>query len=242
MTSLLIAKGVQIDGRLKPTGLRCKAGQLIAIIGPNGAGKTSLLRALAGIELDRGLVLVDGEDIAQAPPPRRMKLLSYLPATRSLVWPISSRDVIALGLPSLDDRRIDDLIQLLELERVATRPVNNLSTGERTRVLIARSLAAQPRLLLLDEPLANLDPYWVLRALELMREAAKAGSAVIASLHDLSQLTSFDRVMLVDDGRIAADGTAGQLLQSNELAAAFRVERHNEGWRISLPADLRSSP
>ena len=241
MTSLLIAEGVQIEGRLKPTDLRCEPGQLIAIIGPNGAGKTSLLRALAGIELDGGLVLVDGEDIAQAPSPRRMKLLSYLPATRSLVWPISSRDVIALGLPSLDDRRIDDLIQLLELERIATRPVNSLSTGERTRVLIARSLAAQPKVLLLDEPLANLDPYWVLRTLELMREAAKAGSAVIASLHDLSQLTSFDRVILVDDGRIAADGTAGQLLQSDKLAAAFRVERHNERWRISLPADPLSS-
>ena len=242
MTSLVIAEGVQIEGRLKSTDLRCNAGQLIAIIGPNGAGKTSLLRALAGIELDGGLVLVDGEDIAQAPSPRRMKLLSYLPATRSLVWPISARDVIALGLPSPDDRRIDDLIQLLELERLATRPVNSLSTGERTRVLIARSLAAQPRLLLLDEPLANLDPYWVLRTTELMREAARASSTVIASLHDLSQLKSFDRVILVDDGRIAADGTAGELLESDDLAAAFRVERHNGGWRVSLPADLRSLP
>jgi iron complex transport system ATP-binding protein len=108
--------------------------------------------------------------------------------------------------------------------------------------LVARSLVAQPRLLLLDEPLANLDPYWVLRTLELMREAAKDGSAVIASLHDLSQLTSFDRVILVYDGRIAADGTAGEILESDELGVAFRVERHNEGWRISLPADLRSSP
>jgi len=241
MTSRLIADGIEIVGRLKPTNLRCDAGELIAVIGPNGAGKTSLLRALGAIELDRGLVLIDGEEVADAPPSRRMKLLSYLPATRSLVWPINARDVIALGMPSHDAGRIDDLIEVLELGAFATRQVNGLSTGERTRVLIARSFAAQPKLMLLDEPLANLDPYWVLRTLELMRDTARAGSTVIASLHDLSQAAAFDRVILVDDGRIVADAAPGVMLESKELSAAFRVERQDGGWRISSPADPRSS-
>ena len=241
MTSRLIAEGVQRQGRLKATDLRCGAGKLIGVIGPNGAGKTSLLRALAGIELERGVVLVDGEEVSTAPPARRQKLLSYRPATRSLVWPISARDVIALGLPSPDSRRIDRVIEALELGPFVKRPVNSLSTGERTRVLLARSLAAQPKLLLLDEPLANLDPYWVLRTLDLMREAAEMGSTVLASLHDLSQLASFDRVILVDQGQIVADAPPSEILKGQELRAAFRVERHENAWRISLPADPRSS-
>ena len=241
MTSLLIADGIEIDARLKPTSLRCGAGEMVAVIGPNGAGKTSLLRALAGIELDHGLVLIDGEEVAAAPPSRRIKLLSYLPATRSLVWPITARDVVALGLPSSDQARIDEVIEALELQSLDDRAVNSLSTGERTRVLLARSLAARPRLLLLDEPLANLDPYWVLRTLELMRKAAHAGATVIASLHDLSQLAAFDRAILVNDRRIVADTSPHELLDSHELSTAFRVERHDGSWRVSLPADPRSS-
>lgn len=233
MTSRLIADGIEIIGRLKPTGLRCNAGELVAVIGPNGAGKTSLLRALASIELDRGLVLIDGEDVAETPPSRRMKLLSYLPATRSLVWPINARDLIALGMPSRDSSRIDELIGKLELGALAARRVDHLSTGERTRVLIARSLAAEPKVMLLDEPLANLDPYWVLRTLALLRDAVGEGSTVIASLHDLSQAAAFDRVILVDDGEVVADASPGEMLESQKLSAAFRVERHDGGWRIS---------
>jgi iron complex transport system ATP-binding protein len=243
MTALLDARGVSIPGRLRPTDLSCRAGERIAVIGPNGAGKTSLLRALAGIELDEGKVTIAGEDVAAAPPARRMRLLSFLPATRSLVWPISARDVIALGSPGPEPRRVEDLIAALQLEELADRPVNRLSTGERSRVLLARALAARPRLLLLDEPLSNLDPYWVLRTLEILRDTVpEDAGAVIASLHDLAQLDAFDRALLVDDGQIVADGEPGAVLQSDRFSEAFRVQRRGECWQISLPADRRSSP
>lgn len=85
MTSLLEARDIAIAGRLNPTSVDAAPGSLIAVIGPNGAGKTSLLRVLAGIERETGQVLVDGEPIDEAPPARRMRLLSFLPATRSLV-------------------------------------------------------------------------------------------------------------------------------------------------------------
>lgn len=234
MTPLLEARGIGLAGRLKPTDLDCSPGELVALIGPNGAGKTSLLRAIARIDGGEGEVIIDGEPVDGAPPARRMRLLSFLPATRSLVWPISVRDVIALGLPSLNEARIDELIAQLELESLAERPVNHLSTGERSRVLLARALAARPRLLLLDEPLSNLDPYWVLRTLEILRsEATQARSAVLASLHDLSQVGAFDRVLLVDHGEVVADRMPAEIFDLPQLARAFRIEKAGKAWKIS---------
>ena len=234
MTSLLKAKGIELTNRLAPADLACTAGELVAVIGPNGAGKTSLLRAIAGIELTSGQVLIDGEEIEHAAPTRRMRLLSFLPATRSLIWPIAARDVIALGLPSADQPRVEELVERLELRALADRPVNHLSTGERSRVLLARALAARPRLLLLDEPLSNLDPYWVLKTLEILRAEAQAnGSAVLTSLHDLNQITAFDRAILLNEGAIMADCSPAEMLSSSALEEAFRIERSANGWRIS---------
>ena len=234
MTSLLEARGIAVHGRLEPTDLDCASGELTAVIGRNGAGKTSLLRALASIERDEGQVLVNGESVEDAPPARRMRLLSFLPATRSLIWPIAARDVISLGLPSPDDGRVDELIAQLKLGPLAGRPVNQLSTGERSRVLMARALAARPRLLLLDEPLSNLDPYWVLRTLEILRsETVQTRSTVLASVHDLGQIGAFDRVLLVEDGKIVADGTSTEVLNSAQISHAFRIEKAGQGWKIS---------
>ena len=245
--TLLDARGVSLAGRLEPTDLSCGAGEMVAIIGPNGAGKTSLLRALAGIELDTGSVTIAGESLAEAPPARRMRLLSFLPATRSLVWPIAACDLIALGLPSPDPSRIEQLVDLLELGTLADRPVNSLSTGERCRVLLARALAARPKLLLLDEPLSNLDPYWVLKCLQILRgEASEYGCAVVASLHDLSQISGFDRALLVDHGRTVADRPPNEVLELTALSQAFRIEKTAVGWRIAPEikrrGDRRSLP
>lgn len=236
MTPLLDARNLAIPERLQPTDLKLASG-MTAVIGPNGAGKTSLLRALAGIEVERSHVLIAGEELAQAPPPRRMRLLSFLPATRSMVWPISTRDVIALGLPSPDPDRVSELLRQFELEALADRPVDHLSTGERSRVLLARALAARPRLLLLDEPLSNLDPYWVLRTLQiLISEARRNGCAILSSLHDLNQIGAFERVLLVDGGRIVADAAPADVMDSPELARAFRIEKDGRNWRISEEA------
>jgi iron complex transport system ATP-binding protein len=233
MTSVLEARAVTLEGRLSPAELHCRAGEMIAVIGPNGAGKTSLLRAIASIEISGGQVRICGEEVAQSAPARRMRLLSFLPATRSLIWPITARDVIALGLPSPDAGRIDELVRVLELQQLAERPVNQLSTGERSRVLLARALAARPKLLLLDEPLSNLDPYWVLKTLEILRTETKAnGSAVLTSVHDLNQVTEFDRAILVIHGRVVADGEPSKMLASTALAKAFRIEKASSGWRI----------
>ena len=111
--------------------------------------------------------------------------------------------------------------------------LSSLSTGERARVLTARALAAGPKILLLDEPLSNLDPYWVLKTLDIIRAEAMANeSAILASVHDLNQMEAFDRVVLLCEGRIAADCEPAEMTTSAVLEEAFRIERSATGWRI----------
>jgi len=243
MTSL-DARGVALEGRLSPTDLAVGPGELVALVGPNGGGKTSLLRGLARVERASGQVSIDGEDVDAAPPARRRRLLSFLPASRDVAWPITSRDVIALGLERRDETRIEELIGLFELAALADRPIDRLSTGERARVLAARALAARPHVLLLDEPLSNLDPYWVLRFLDFFRSAADGGQAVLVALHDLSLLLHFDRAMLIAEGRVQMDEAPAKLMLDRRFEEIFRIRAAANGkWAIrSLEAGQQSSP
>ena len=200
----------------------------MALIGPNGSGKTSLLRALAGVEMSGGSVAIDGEELMSAPPRAAPAFADFLPASRDLVWPIRARDVVALGLTRPDPQRVDRLLELLELGPFADRPANQLSTGERARVLLARALAPSPRLLLLDEPLSNLDPYWVLKTLELLRETVRAtGCSAIVSLHDIDRVGAFDRVLLAERGRDRRRPSAQRDASERRACAKFpdRAER-----------------
>ncbi len=232
MTQLLEASNVSIERRLVPTSLQSSGGELIALVGPNGSGKTSLLRALARVEDATGVVRVDGVDIDRASKVVRRGLLSLLPASREVTWPIAVRDVIALGLGEVDERRIAELVDALGLAALADRPINSLSTGERARALLARAVAARPRLLLLDEPLSNLDPYWVLRTLDHLASERNRGATVMVALHDLALLDRFDRLLLLDRGRIVGDGKPAEAMQ--QIGHLFGVEPADTGgWRLT---------
>ncbi len=231
MTSLC-ARNLSIPSRLSATDLSVSSGEMVALIGPNGGGKTSLLRAIARVEQASGQVTIDGEDVDALGESRRARLLAFLPASREMMWPIPARDVIALGLGARDERRIVELISLFELEALADRPIDRLSTGERMRVLIARALASSPRLLLLDEPLSNLEPYWVLRLLEILRVFADRGGMVVAALHDLGKLERFDRALLMDKGRVHLDDTPANLIADARFEHVFRLRAVPGGWTI----------
>ena len=245
MTPFLDARDIAVPGRLAPLDLRIAAGERVAVIGPNGSGKTSLLRALAGITEPAADLAIGSERIADSSPARRRKLLAFLPASREVHWPIPVRDVIALGLDRPDPARVEELLAALDLAALAERPVDTLSTGERARALLARALAPRPQLLLLDEPLSNLDPAWALRTLDLLADAAEQGSALLVSVHDLSLVRGFTRVLMLAEGRLVADGTPDAVLGSAGFGEVFGVEPAATGWKLRAPvspgADPRSS-
>ncbi|QAY79388.1 ABC transporter ATP-binding protein [Sphingosinicella sp. BN140058] len=240
MTLLLDATGLAIPGRLAPTELRIESPGLVCLVGPNGSGKTSLLHALSGIGAPSGAVTICGIDARAAPPAERRRLFAYLPANRDIAWPLSARDVAGLAL-GRDDAAIDAALATLDLTDFAARRVDRLSTGERSRVLLARALAAQPRLLLLDEPVANLDPLWQLRLMEILKaEARLAGRAVLVALHDLDLAARYaDRLIVMKDGRIAADGDPLALVAGPVIPAVFGIERSASGWRPATPPSNR---
>lgn len=232
MTVRLTALATGIPERLTPCDLAIDAGTVTMLVGPNGAGKTSLLHALAGLPGSIGKVMVDGDDIQTLSPVQRIRHLAFLGASRDVRWPLLARDFIALGLPAQSQPdRIDQVLVSLEAEALADRRLDHLSTGERSRVMIARALVSQSGALLLDEPIANLDPKWQLAILARLRAEADKGAAVILSIHDLDLARQYgDRVIVIDKGQIASDGNPSEALPASIIADIFGVTRQGDRW------------
>lgn len=230
MTALaLIAATASLGGRtvLDSVDLAVGAGELVAVVGPNGAGKSSAIRALAGLlPLTGGHTRLGGEDVAILPPIHRAERVAYLPQERRIAWNLPAVEVAALGAPFLQaaDAQASAQAALEEVEagHLADRGVAEMSGGERARVLLARALATGARGLLVDEPIAGLDPEAQLMVLERLQARARAGQAVLVSLHDLALAARFaDRVVVLDHGKVVADAPPMEALGGEVLAAVF---------------------
>lgn len=229
----LSAHGLELAGRLRATDLTLDAGTLTLLVGPNGAGKTSLIHRIAGVGEGQGTTLIGGKPLAGMSPSQRIGRIALLPATREIAWPLVARDLVALGLGDRSDAEaVETMLASLDLGRFADRRMDQLSTGERARILLARALVARPDIVLLDEPAAHLDPARQIAMIERLRAEARRGAAVLASIHDLALARSFgDRILVMAGGRIVADGPPAEALAPDILQSVFAVRWESEdGW------------
>jgi len=232
MTRRLIAHDLAMPDRLAPCALNFETGTVTMLVGPNGAGKTSLLQALAGLSGSSGTVSLDGIALSSLSPAQRIRHIAFLGASRDVRWPLKARDYVALALgKGAANADVDHALQSMEAEALANRPLDQLSTGERSRVMIARALAPQAHVVLLDEPCANLDPQYQLAVLARLREEADRGATVILSIHDLDLAAQHgDRVIVVDKGQVSADGAPSETLSPPIVAEIFGVRRDRDRW------------
>lgn len=235
---------------LSDVSLSIAPGRLTGVIGPNGAGKSTLLRALLGlVPPDSGTVAIDDTPLAQVPRRDLARRIAYLPQGQTVHWPVSVERLVSLGrLPHLapmsrladtDRAAIDRAMQRADVARFRDRVATELSGGERARVMLARALAVEAPALIVDEPLAALDPGHQIDVMELLAQEAAAGTLVIAVLHDLTTAARYcGRLVLLDAGRVVADGEPPDVLTEDRLRAVYgiaaRVE-HGAGHSWIVP-------
>ncbi len=230
MSALILDKATAILGGrtvLDGVDLTVGEGEFVALVGPNGAGKSSAIRALAGLlPLTGGQARLGGEDIAVLSSRARAERAAYLPQERRIAWNLPAVEVARLGAPflaagdALDRAR--RALDEVEAGHLADRGVAEMSGGERARVLLARALATGATALLVDEPIAGLDPEAELMVMERLRARADDGQVVLASLHDLPLAARFaDRVVVLDGGTVAADGAPRDALTPEVMARVF---------------------
>lgn len=215
---------------LQDVSLSVARGELVALVGPNGAGKTSVLKAMLGLlPLTGGTVSIDDRLLAALAPRERAEAMAYLPQDRRIAWNMPAVEIAALGLPFLAGAeardRAREALGEVQAGDLADRGVAEMSGGERARVLIARVLAAGAKALLLDEPVAGLDPDAQFLLMDRLRARATAGQAVVVSLHDLSLAARCaDRVVVMAAGLVVADASPVEALSSPVLAEVFGLQ------------------
>jgi len=256
MSTALSFDGVSVNygGRAALSGVTAKfaPGTVTGIVGPNGAGKTTLLRAaLHLLPLSSGKVLVEGRALNDWSREALARTIAYLPQGGEAHWPLQARDLVMLGrLPhrgqfaapaDADRHAVRDAMARADVVAFADRRVDELSAGERARVLFARALATGAKILLADEPAAYLDPAHQLRLMGLLREEAARGTAVGVTLHDLALASRHcDEVLVLHEGRVAASGPPDRAFSDAVLAGVFGIAAQRTadpaGGRAALTA------
>ena len=220
---------------VREVSLAVAAGEVVGLVGPNGAGKSTLLRAVTGdADLLGGSLLLGGRDARSLPPIERARLVGVVPQQVTAAFSVSARDFVAMGrhphlsrfasLSERDDAVIERAMHLTDTLRLADKPTDALSGGDLQRLALAQALAQEPRVLLLDEPVSHLDLNHRMQILDLTRELADEGMAVLAVFHDLDLAARYaDRVAVVTEGRLGPLGTPADVITTAMLRDVFGV-------------------
>ena len=213
--------------------LTVEPGGWLAVIGPNGSGKSTLLRCVLGLHTHDGLVRLDGVPTSDMPRRQRARQIAYAPQLPVLPEGVSTRDYVMLGrtphrallaAPRAVDRQVvADVMERLEIGALADRPLRTLSGGEQQRAVLARALAQQPRVLLLDEPTSSLDLGHAQQVLDLVDGLRRQdGLTVLMTLHDLTLAGQYaDRLALLSAGRVVAEGGPTDVLTAAALQTYY---------------------
>lgn len=217
-------------------GLTLRTGEVLALIGPNGAGKTTLLKALARLlRPQKGTVLLAGQNVWRVSSSAVARRLALAPQQEVTHWPVTVEQAVALGraphrgwllpLSAYDHQVVERVLLQTELQDLRHRLVTALSGGEQRRVILARALAQEPHVLLLDEPTAHLDLKYQAEVLALVQRLAhQEGLTVVIALHDLNQAgLCADRLALLAQGSLLALGRAEEVLTPDRLGQAYGV-------------------
>ena len=211
------------------------SGRMVGLIGPNGAGKSTLLRAISGIlRCQDGSIFLEGRDLQLLPAKEVAKGLALVPQIAPYTHGFTAMELVLMGrYPHLsrfqvegkaDNRIALDAMEMTETGRFANRTLDTLSGGERQRVFVARALAQQPRILLLDEPTSNLDVLHQLMALDLVRQLVDDGLTAVAAFHDLSMAARYcDKLVVLSGGRVVASGSPEDVLNPSLIESVFKV-------------------
>ena len=226
-------------------------GEMVGIIGPNGSGKTTTLRAVSGlIEPESGSVELSGVRLDEIDARARAKKVAYLPQSSGHGMSFTAMEIALMGrYPHLgrfqvegeNDRKVAlDALKRTGVEEFVDRQIGDMSGGERQRVLIARSLAQEPELLLLDEPTASLDLKHQIELMALVHAEAAAGMGAVVVLHDVGLAARHcDRLILLDQGQLISDGSPADVLTAENLARVFEVEAMIENDELTGRPSVR---
>ena len=234
---LMSIKNLSVDQRMLDVSLNLKQGEVLGLIGPNGAGKSTLLNAITGLLGHSGQIELSGENIDGLSKLEKARQIALQPQFIESAWALSVHDIVSMGrLPWGDSNQeiIHRVMRQANIEQFAQRHVNELSGGERARVWLARVLANQPQVLLVDEPVANLDIHYQKDVMQILSDYALTGHGVIIAIHDLSLAARYcDRLCLLNQGKLVTTGSVREVLDKQILSPVFNVDVY---------VDLENSP
>jgi iron complex transport system ATP-binding protein len=233
---------------LRGIDLELAAGQWTSIVGPNGAGKSTLLKCLAGVLAHTGRITLLGQDLHRVRQRERARQLAWLGQNETSADDLTVWDVAMLGrLPhqawlapasAADHAAVEQALQATQAWEWRHRPLGQLSGGERQRVLLARALAVQAQVLLMDEPLANLDPPHQADWLAVVQALVAQGTTVVSVLHEISMALHADQLVVMADGQVLHHGATNDRATHQALVNVFdqRIAIHSiEGQWVALP-------